>query len=462
MRVHYRSFKAFFEYLLINAFVLILAFFVRDNVKFVTWISLVQIIVSFIFIIRLKHEYMLIGTVFLGLSYLFHFGQALIIIFFNNDIYSERNVIAMTSYESFVSAELFAMCCICAIVSGYILTIKNSYFQYYYASQSETSDEIKRIRKLALGIFFITVIPMLYIDIQKIVALKIFGYDATYQVYISGIGKYLNLIGQFCKPVIPVILYSFSDNKKKAKNVFVVSILYFVVMMFSGDRGTNMIYVITIFMVYFTFVKEIRFKTIVLGAIFGYILLTVINAISLFRYIDFSYAGLLESINRRSSDGVIYSTFREFGGSMLSLVYSLDYIPSNTSFNFGLSYPAAIFTISPWLPDSLVDFFSNSFTFTRAFPILKQDSLGGSFLGELYFNFGWFSPLFAMLIGGLIGKLDTKMRTLTNPRTIATVIVLIPFLFLWVRDFVSIMVMKTFWLCIVFLYVSIDKNKRIE
>lgn len=433
---------------LLNIILLTIGFMCGDNLKCVTVLSVIQLIVNVFAIILINQELMLIGLVFLLLTYLFNFGQSIITTFGFNDIYAHRNVLSQVVLSDYISAELFAMTSMFAITWGYLFVCGRNKRGNERRKGLKYSDEnLLGIRHDAILIFMIALLPMVYLDVLKIAAYLSGGYMSTYLTYQNGIAKYLSLIAQFGKPAISVLLYAYSSKPKVARNILIVSTLYLLVMMISGDRGSNVIYIITHFFIYYSFVKKLKLRHVFGGALAAFGGLFALSVISILRDYELSIETLKMAMEWRAGDGVIYATLREFGGSVLSLVHAIDYIPEYSNYNYGMTYLAGIFSIVPAIPDSLALSLEKSTSFVRAFPTSAAGytSLGGSYLGELYFNFGWFGSIVAVLIGCFLGKMDTLFVTISRPKWTAVMIVLMPSLILWTRDFFSGLIFKTFW-----------------
>ena len=450
-----------------NAVLLLIAFWGRNSFDLVTWMSIIQLVLTLCVMIWAKRKFLLVGVIFLALTYLFHFGQSLITTLGFNDIYAHRSVVAKTSLESYVTAELFSMTSIFFVGVGYLF-INQPVWPMLRKKQSEGreatfSDEaILEIRIVALLIFFITVIPMAYVDMGKILAVIAGDYLDTYAVYKSGIAKYFYTIGQFARPAVTVLIFTYIKKPRKALVILVTSTLYYLIVMLSGDRGTGMIYLIANFFVYFKYVKALKVRYVLIGAVVCYLLMAFLSAISIFRYSEFSFSSFIDVFLRRSHDGIVYSFLREFGSTMISLVYAVDYIPSYMPYAYGLTYVAGLLTVSPAIPDAWAEALTPFFSFVRAFPVEVQGSLGGSFLGELYYNFGWFGAAFASLVGVLLGYADREMHPKKSPYVITVILVLLPVLLLWVRDFYCSLLFQTFWFSValfVFHRFSIGRKK---
>lgn len=435
------------EYIFLNMVLLSVAFLCCSDISVVIWVSVLQLTVIAGTIILYKKDYMLITVIFILLTYLFHFGQSLIIIFNFNDKYAHRSVLSKTTTQTYIKAELFAMVSLFFIGLGFLCVHKkNAEIDQERGTETTFNDKnLKKIRYAGYLVLLVSIIPAIYIDIYKILALKHGDYAATYTVYTVGVGKYISLIGQFAKPAMIIILFSYVKRMKAATCTLILSTVYLLIMMMSGDRSTNIIYLIVNFYVYFRYVRKIRKRELVLGIICCYVGLAFLSVISIFRDSEYSLDSFVNMLGKRANDGIIYSVLREFGASLLSLVYAIEFIPSYEGYNFGLTYLTGIISISPKVPEVIDTLLTKCYTFTKAFPVAYQESLGGSFLGELYYNFGWLGSIAAVLIGALIGKIDLYLSKLKEPKYIAMLLVFLPNLILWVRGYYCTLFFQSFW-----------------
>lgn len=121
----------------------------------------------------------------------------------------------------------------------------------------------------------------------------------------------------------------------------------------------------------------------------------------------------------------------------------------------------------------ILDSFKNSFIFVYNFPPSYRFALGGSYLGELYFNFEDISCILTILIGifiGIvIGILDKKiLECIKKDSMIELSIYIIIFINIlsWIRGYFADMVRETIWtsLLIYIIYILVKnyyKRKKL-
>ncbi|WP_133207802.1 O-antigen polysaccharide polymerase Wzy [Exiguobacterium sp. UBA4551] len=448
-----------FGFLVTNMMIFLILHLSDYNLKYLMFGSFIQIITIFVYIYFMKPSFLSISIIFFLFSYVFHFGQVIINIFEFNDIFRHRSVYNLTNEIYYKNALIYSIYCHFFIAIGIKYT-KN------YLNESNKSEKKYiinfdnfnegKFRKIILIIFTISIGPLIYLDISKISALMNSGYLSTYDVYSTGIEKYFYIFSSFARSSITLLIISFRKNERISKIILLTSTLYFFIMMASGDRGTNIIYIITNLFIYYKLVKKLSVSKIICFAILGYFVLGMLSSLTIMRTNeDMSFSTLLETFNLRSDQGVLYSTFREFGFTLISLVYSIQFTGSINDFNYGMSYIASFLGVIPKIPSILSEYVENSFTFTKTFPINYQASLGGSYLGELYFNFGWIGIFFSYFIGSLLNFLDNVVeKSVINNKVIPLSIcaILLPNLLLWTRGFFVEISFEIFWFSLIFIF----------
>ena len=454
--------------LIISIILTLLSFNNIYNFNMITIFAIIELAICGWSIFLCTRSALTVGFIFLCFTFLFNFGQSVITTFFKVDKYAHRNVLSQVRYENYIYAEIFVIICIAFYTLGYLLECNKRYIKSIktYKTQKRHNENKKQINTIMWLLLMITIIPMVYIDALKIISYLSVGYDATYLVYQHGIGKYLNLIGQFCKPIICILIYTNCDKKIRVKLIVLCSIIYCGIMMISGDRGSNIIYIITILFVYYHYVEKLTLKTLIFGILGCYFMLMIISIIGLTRSNNsFSIDTIMTAYEWRKEDGVLYATLREFGATLLTLCHSMAYIPEYSPYNFGLTYLLSWLTILPKYPSFFDELFHTSFTFTAAFPTNAQsyEILGGNYLGELYFNFGWLGCIGAFIIGKIIAKIDIVLIKNKSVYLVCICISLLPSLILWVRDFFVVMLFRTVWITICILFIAMlnqTKSKK--
>ena len=453
--------KEYLFYNLLSIIIIVTGFLCKDNFNLITWLIIIETLLIVLFI-KKNNSLISVGVIFIILTVLFHCGESFIVTFGINNPYYHRTVIAESIGYEFIDSELYVLVSMFFWGNGYFIWSNKNRYKVVKNTNIDEEFALNYIKKIAIIILAISIIPLLYIDIIKLITLKNGGYMQTYDVYKTGFVKYINLIARFARPAILLLIFSYKNKPKNSRLVLIISSIYFIIMMFSGDRGTNIIYMIGNLFIYYKYVQKVKLKTIIIYIVLGYLLLGIISSISMFRYSELSLNSFIKVFNFRSSDGIIYSCLREFGGTMRTLVYAMRFIPEYRNYNYGLTYFISFLNIFPKLSTSFANRFIDSFGYIYAFPAKFQYSLGGSYLGELYFNFGWIGSILTFFIGLFIGKIDYIIEeTIVTKNWTKTAIIIsfIPNIILWVRDFFSGIVFVGFWMMIILKFFYKNNNK---
>lgn len=364
-----------------------------------------------------------------------------------------------------ISALKFSISCILCFLIGYYYN--HTIMRDFSNLTIEIPDSYLHIfRKVAIYMFVITIVPAVYFDIQSFKATLLYGYGALYHLSdTDNLIKYGYIITPFFKHSILLLLLSYVHEKKKALIVLIIAVSYLFLTMLSGARINALIYIIIYTFVYVKlFVKKITLRdTILLGVIFLAIMV-FIPAISIIRASgDMSISTVLEASSAiQSNKGSVSSMAEEFGDSQITLIYTMMF---TNSYNCGLTYLLSFLQISPKLPSSWMPFLSSQFMYTEALPDVYKKTLGGSCIGEAYYNFGWMGIFFFLFVGIFIKKLDANICLCRKQHFLKFIlyISILPGVVMWIRGAFYQIIYVAFWVPIVYKYYLKDllkHNKR--
>lgn len=376
------------------------------------------------------------GIIFYLLLCVFHFGRL---------IYSNSASFSSVPYDILLNSFKFSLITISSIVIGYLVFV-NRRTSDVTITNIELDDSLtKKIRVISFWIIGLTIIPLIYIDFIKIQHSLVNGY-----VGINTLGdenafvKYAGTFTSFTRPAVLLLIVSYYKTQKKARTVLIVFCLYSLLEMLSGSRATSMIYIIASLILYsrlFSYKKSNLF--VILFLFFA--TLYILPSITVVRQSTYTVEDVIDATGEvRAGGGQIDALLTEFGGTQISVAYALQF---TDRFNYGLTYLISMINISPKIPKSILPLISNDLTYTNSFPSEYNYTLGGSCIGESYYNFGWLSPLFALLIGFLIGKIDVGLCVISKNNLYKSIMFIagMPFILLWVRGFFCSMVFPMFW-----------------
>lgn len=262
------------------------------------------------------------------------------------------------------------------------------------------------------------------------------------------------------------LMVLYSDDRKVRNGIFGFVMVYLLVIMAAGVRSENVAYLCGFFLVYMLSSKRHLSALQVVGIVAAaFVLLGFLQAVTSFR--DASsrdFAGLLEILIKSITvKNPIFSTLDEFGNTCYTAICVIElWLPGHPAFN-GMSYLEGLTAIVPSLFG-----ICGALTEQSCFPILLQKAgtlnseyfnIGGSVLGEFFFNFGLTGGVLAAFVFGLgVGFVSRKIVLAIENRDYGGLVFLIPVVFAatyWVRDYFGGRVREVAW-CVLMAYVVIS------
>lgn len=292
----------------------------------------------------------------------------------------------------------------------------------------------------------IIIIPFIYYDfihISTTLALGRAGQD-TY----SFNGSIIDLIADMHRLLIFLVLIMIKDKKRIFDMFFGAVIVYLVFRMTAtGERGLDLITISLMILLRHYLVRPIKFANALLLVVFALFMLALLQVIAMTRFEV--NKDLISVFKEVAQDNFILETIFSFGIDIWNGLMVFVAVPATGSFRFGTTYLAALIAkpmailgnsslqnyadYSFFLKDSGRGSLINSLT----------NAMGGSFTGELWFNFGWLSLLIAPLLGYLVKCLDIRLMNLNsenNPIKMAWCYYMAMWFIWWIRAYFPAMI----------------------
>lgn len=418
-----------------------------SNIDGLRVVSIIQLVLNTYYYLKGNKKFLTVGLVFFLLLFLFHSSR---FVFLEDYGFGRiENDVILLSYK-------LVTCCISSVCAGYFISrFKNKKLDVSVSSVELSDKDLLLLRRISTYLFIFTLIPFLYVDITRLLHTMAFGYAGD--LYSIGerdlFFRYFDPISHLFRPAVILLMVSYCRTPRVATRILVWFCIYSFFMMLSGARITALVYMLSIVVVYVRFVltriKKSQFVMIIVVALLIFSILPVLSTMRISGVGRAEYVEATDVVEE--AGGGFKSAIMEFGGSQLSVIYSM---MITSDFNYGRTYLASLWCISPKLP-SFLD--KTNLAYTLTFP--NDSTWGGSCIGEAYYNFGWLAILFFFIVGLLVGGLEHFLCHVnrSNLITIIFCLVLIPGLFTWVRDFFMIFVFTGFWIPIIFKFVM---NKR--
>ncbi|MBL4932595.1 O-antigen polysaccharide polymerase Wzy [Clostridium paridis] len=340
------------------------------------------------------------GLWFVVISYLFMFGYLF------REVFALESVLLWNPIMYFENSELF---------HSYIFVIlcleffSIGYLMFYNSTNALKKDNLKKIapdKRLYISgiiIFLIGAIAKVINDVHIIsVTQSVNSYSAYSGAVSSGVWDdlaYLMLPGIF------FIFFSGCIKERSKKRIFVIVLIYLVcIMILTGSRKIQIFSILSIFLGY-EFSLEKRHLSIKRNIIYGVIAIILLNVIITIRNYRFDLRSIgpelvknLFSFNLFENIGG--ETFAETGITLLSVASIVKLVPNIMPYQYGLSY---LRTLPSFLPIGwLVGDFFNLASSTYVINPYIGAPVGSSFIGELYWNWGYFGGVLAALLCGVL------------------------------------------------------------
>ena len=284
-----------------------------------------------------------------------------------------------------------------------------------YKSDSNNSLFIlnnKKSRIVGWRLICVSILPAIVVIGNTMSIVLSSGYTALYQVdsatsYSAGPA----IIADFLIPGSFFLLAGSKDNRKHQLTSLFIVCFYTGIRFILGQRNQAVMPLISFAWLWHKLIKPIP-KTFLLSI--GSLMLLILPLVSAMRNTvgedRFSISFLQETFS--SINNPVVTSISEMGGSMLTVGYILELVPSQKEFQAGADYFYALLTLIPnffgklhptiarglpehWMTEQINPHFHNA-----------GGSYGFSFIAEAYLNFGWIGAPIAL---GVIGFLFTKL-----------------------------------------------------
>ena len=419
-----KYFKAKVFILLIIQFIVCLIVFISNDVQFNTILSLVQLIIQYVIIKYDKGKFITFTTIFITLSYILHMANLFItrILNYEDKLLNYNDAILNNSIRFFVI-------CHAALIIGCTIHSKKTKKDKLTLRFVVTD---RGMKKIGLFCTIVGIMPRVYIDINQIV-LQVNG---DYLQSVSSAGKYgiFGILAQFFYVGIVILLFTSKGHKVKARMLLFATCAWEVVTMLSGGRLYAISYIIVLLYIYCIRIEMPKFKHIFYLAVIGYFGLVFLNLISQIRTQgSFTISDLKMSASKMDNNP-IYDALCEMGGTMKTLILCFINIPVNAKHGDGLSYIDSLLSLVPVYESEVAD--PKHLLFIYNFK--DHAYLGGSWIGEIYYNFSWFGFIFCYFAGNIIGRFEKIFDESEENNNYFKSLIILPFLFyiiLYLRDY---------------------------
>lgn len=416
----------------------------------VAWLGIVNIVLQILIWKSTDQGILSPFMVFIYCSYIFHFGQIIMTGIFPNVEFSYLNYITvyMSNHAVSIKTMKVVINCINMIYLGGLFgsgLISSQDIAEMSSSDIESSkSEMLRIAKILLIVSF----PLrLFIDLQTLAAAVVGGYYAAIAVSYSGI---VDCIAGFWYSAV-ILYYLGLDDRKKKRRFLVFVVAYLLVVMLTGNRGHQMVCLLMLFIVvYADRNKKFSLKTVVGVILLMYGGMVVIDFIYTMRESGISYffSNIGAVIGESLRANILFETIGSFGETIFTPYLVIEGIDGgNINPGFGECFYKSLVSIFPSITSAMA-----RINIEANFPKMLNtwSAIGGSIVGEMYYNFRDLYGLFSVVVGIFLSRFSANISKGLIRKNYSVLLYAIPIftnLVWWCRDSISNAVRSIVWIC---------------
>ena len=417
---------------------------------------------------KMNGRFLNFSTVFIIVLFVFNFGQLMINTFFTS-IYSHvRFLLLLPPQDALYGFKWinlsFNIICLGICLTGTLID-RVSRDDVRYGNL----DYIKIAKKIILFTFPVKVV----IDLLC-VYISITSGGEVARAWLNESPNVLLYYGKISLVGFGLLIIALKEFPAKQMHVFVFAESYILIMMLSGIRSENVGYVVVLLLVYLlSKKKKISLLFSLFYCLIGVIVLAFIIAVGEFRTIsNKSFSSFIEIFNQALTEkNVILSLFDTCGDTgYTALCVITKWLPQYQP-SYGASYGGGIFAVLPNIPKvfTLPGKITEATYFAlklQEYGTLSKDytNIGGSLIGELFFNFGLKGGVvFASIVGVLIGLINKRFLFALKENPFELIWAL-PFMFAtiyWVRNYFGGGVREAVWgWFVAYLFLRYSKKQK--
>lgn len=434
--------------------------------KYIGFLAIVNITFFLICLNSICGEIFSISTLFVIFMYLFNTGvpiaRLLNWVDESGELYLQRCVYSMGA-DTFLEFTIFAFLLISMLQVGIIhFSGKPVLLDENERTEDDYEIQLQKCKQIGLFCILIGCIPYLYSEVKYIQNALVYGYQNPESGFSLG-GTGIGLIGNlFLLGLMMEFVYLQKQPRKFNWLFLSVSAYQILRMLITGDRSTGVALILILVLIRHKFVTPIKGSKAILWMLLIYAGLLFIKVIEMTRGID--SPSVSEVIHEIIQSNILSETIVEYGGNIWGGMMVYYCVPSSGSYRFGLTYLAAIVG----KPLQILGITNDVWNFADFSVFLKEGNhgaliekltmaMGGSFSGEVYFNFGWLGILLMPIFGFYLAKFSQSCFSKRNNPVLSGYLLYVATLVIWwVRQyFTSVSWQALFYGVFVFLLYNI-------
>lgn len=344
---------------------------------------------------------------FIVFSYFFHFGQVLMWRWgLVNDPYYFL-MVSNYSPDVILQAMMYSVLTMALVHTGaliYLLFFNK--LEKKIDNDFNDSTNLVAIRSTGYVLLAIAIVPLMIYDGSYFRAAIAYGYLEIYNLSINN-GLWDDL-SRLVKPAIVFLMIGYRNKRKVANLIFILAIGYSLLKMYLiGQRGYEMVFIISLIWIRHVNIAPIKGIKFIIYSCYIIIVLTLMSLIADTRGMSkANLTSFTEIISTVLEKNPIVQAVIEFGSTLTTPVVAMMNVPDNLPFGHGFTYIKSFFTLLPNINGSLT-----SLTKGVSPAVELSDyasALGGSYIAEFYYNFGWVGVLAGIVLGFIIARYSIK------------------------------------------------------
>lgn len=422
--------------------------------QYMGWYIVFHMMSTFVCLHFAKIKIFTLSGFFLLFTYIFHFGQIIIRAIapkYRFTIVEYANWLSMQEFKDTIELTLLV---VTFVVVGMIITPQKKRVKNRYSKKNLNAN----YKKMGWYILLISLPFKIMIDVKSMMISLQSGYISMLKMDISGIVyqiSYFYIIG------VVFLLIAYRKNTKKATTILIITVIYNIISMISGGRARAMINILLLVYIYFKLIKTLEFKQVVKFAVIGYIGILFYNGVTELRAEGTSSMYELLEVIFASKSNPIIKVMEEFGSTIYTVYQAMVFVPNKLDYSFGATY---VYSLSQILVNvkGVLNEVTEAATFAKH--ITSGFPMGGSYIGELYYNFGYFSIVGGVVVGVFVNKISLAIERCIKYEkyyTFSYYIMLFTNIIWWVRSAFSDLTRGFVWGAILIYCMYYLANKRI-
>ena len=316
--------------------------------------------------------------------------------------------------------------------------------------------EIRGTTSVGYLLVAVSLVPFYFSARDAVSLVSEYGYTQLYRSpTVTSYAATPQILAELLIPGAMFILAGAAGRHWKVAASMGAILAYAAVHLFLGDRATAILPVVAWLWLYHRSVRPIPGNVLLLGVVASAVLFPAIAILRDLNSADRASLGLMGAL--ASTPNPIAAVLAEMGGTMRTVAYTLELVPSVRPFDLGQSYGWALLTMVPNFTGGVHPAIAHgdyaTWVTTTVDPISAAAgySLGYSVIAEAYANFGWLAVLPCLAIGFGIGSLQSWSSAPGRYLAVrlAAVASYLPFILFWARSESLTIVRPLLWYALI-------------